>query len=388
MSDLTSDKFATVLSMIHRQVTGCAVTVWSEQFQTPMVFIKEMSTGGFLSTVDVIYPASPFYLALAPETLKQMLLPIMHWSHNDTTNKVTIDWAPHDLGMFPIANADAANQEEMPVEESGNMLLMLASLAQRQNGDIVWLTPFRKVVDQWASFLKDNLPDPEDQLCTDDFLGSSPHNLNLATKGIVGMGAYSVLLRYWGDYKLADEWDQLAKKYAQEWKVMGLDPDTSMLPHYKQRYDQNSTWSTKYNLIWQYVLGTDTFPDDVRITENAFYQSQARKYGIPLDNRNSEQKVDWLSWMGALAFDNKEQQTVITDFIYNLAHTSSAREPLTDLYNVDNMDLHGGFIARFVLGGLYAIPILNAQARNINQPGLANLDHVFPSSQNWKLASE
>lgn len=164
---------------------------------------------------------------------------------------------------------------------------------------------------------------------------------------------------------------------------MGLDNDTSLLPHYKQRFDQNSTWSTKYNLIWQYLLHTDTFPDSVRVTENAFYQSQAHKYGIPLDNRGAQQKADWFSWMGALAFDNKSQQNTIIDFLYEFAHTSASREPFSDLYDTDTMNLHGGFIARFVLGGLYSIPLLNAAAAD------HSVNHVFPtSSSQWTVASE
>jgi hypothetical protein len=44
---------------------------------------------------------------------------------------------------------------------------------------------------------------------------------------------------------------------------LALDPVGS-LGHYKQRYDQNDSWSTKYSLIWQYILGTSSFPDGVR----------------------------------------------------------------------------------------------------------------------------
>ena len=112
------------------------------------------------------------------------------------------------------------------------------------------------------------------------------------------------------------------------------------------------------------MLGSSAFPDDVRVTENAYYQTKAEKYGIPLDNRHLYQKSDWFSWMGALAFDNATQQTTIIDYLYAFAHTSPSREPFTDLFDVtNNQAASGGFIARAVMGGLYSIVLTNAQAQ-------------------------
>lgn len=34
----------------------------------------------------------------------------------------------------------------------------------------------------WGDYMVASLPDPGDQLCTDDFEGPSPHNVNLAAK--------------------------------------------------------------------------------------------------------------------------------------------------------------------------------------------------------------
>ena len=163
---LSNDQFATLLALSHRQVLGVSVTVWNEEKQTPWVFIKEMSTGGALSTVDVLFPGSPLYIALAPETLKLMLWPIMSWSNNETSDDVTITWAPHDLGGYPIANADAAHQEEMPLEESGNMILMLAAIAQQQNGDVSWLVPYQKILEEWAQFINCNGATPSESVGT------------------------------------------------------------------------------------------------------------------------------------------------------------------------------------------------------------------------------
>ena len=159
-TSLSNDRWATLLALAHRQVTGASTVVWNEEKQTPWWYIKEESTGGAMSTVDVLFPGAPLFIAVAPEALKLMLWPMLSWSNNETDNKVTISWAPHDFGGYPIANADAAEQEEMPLEESGNMLLMIASIAVRQNGDVNWLVPYRSLLQVWVDFINGTLPGP------------------------------------------------------------------------------------------------------------------------------------------------------------------------------------------------------------------------------------
>jgi hypothetical protein len=57
----------------------------------------------------------------------------------------------------------------MPMEESANMLLMLAGIVQRLN-TTDFLQPYSTVMETWAQYLNDTLPDPGNQLCTDDFV--------------------------------------------------------------------------------------------------------------------------------------------------------------------------------------------------------------------------
>jgi len=267
------------------------------------------------------------------------------------------------------------------MEESANLLIMLAAIAQKQHYDVAYLKPYWPALTQWAHYLNISLPDPGFQLCTDDFEGPSPHNSNLAVKGIISLNAWAIILRYMGDNRLADEYDRLAAIYAQDWIQLAADPVG--MPHFKQRYDESNTWSFKYNLVWQYMLGSKAFPESVRITENAFYQAQANQYGIPMDNRHNYVKSDWFSWVGALAANNKTQQNIIIDFLYNFANTSPDRHPFTDLFDTTTNRYNGGFVARFVMGGLYSIPIVNLidelskLPENHNKQGLELLNGLF-----------
>jgi hypothetical protein len=125
----------------------------------------------------------------------------------------------------------------------------------------------------------------------------SPHNANLAAKGIVGLAAYASLLQMAGRTHDADAYLALSQSYATQWMSKAVDSDAS---HFKLEYDLDSTWSLKYNLLWQRVLGLDLFPESVFVTEESFYASHFNSFGVPLDNRADFTKTDWMMWTGAM----------------------------------------------------------------------------------------
>lgn len=76
------------------------------------------------------------------------------------------------------------------MENTGNMLLMLAGIIQR-DPEVGWLKPFMPMLTTWADYLVSTLPYPANQLCTDDFTGRLANNSNLAAKGIVALEAFA-----------------------------------------------------------------------------------------------------------------------------------------------------------------------------------------------------
>ena len=64
------------------------------------------------------------------------------------------------------------------------MLAGLVDQAAVRSSTLEALEPYWPVLNGFADFIISSLPDPGDQLCTDDFEGPSPHNANLAAKGI------------------------------------------------------------------------------------------------------------------------------------------------------------------------------------------------------------
>jgi hypothetical protein len=116
------------------------------------------------------------------------------------------------------------------------------------------------------------------------------------------------------------------------------------------------SWSIKYNLLWQKILKLNGPFDWKKVagTEVPFYLSKANQFGVPLDPRHTWVKSDWLSWAAAMA-DNDDDFHKLFDPIFYFANTTESRNPFTDLYDtISAVQSMGGFIARPVIGGLYA----------------------------------
>lgn len=119
---------------------------------------------------------------------------------------------------------------------------MVAGIVQQQKST-GWLSPYWPVLSTWSSYLIGALPDPGDQLCTDDFEGPSPHNVNLALKGVLGLAAYAQILAADGQAAAAADVAQAAAGFAQEWQKMAWDPNGGN--HTLLQFDQPGTFSMK-----------------------------------------------------------------------------------------------------------------------------------------------
>ena len=116
-------------------------------------------------------------------------------------------------------------------------------------------------------------------------------------------------------------------------------------------YGMNDTsWSQKYNLVWDKILKLNLIPQEVFDTEVAFYQKNFGKYGLRLDNRKDLTKTDWFMWTGAFGSDAYFKQVV--DFVFDQLGADNTDKPLTDLYTTSTAQ--GGFRDRAVVGAFWA----------------------------------
>lgn len=354
MSDLEAyggREYALLAALAYRQCFAAGKFVADENGQ-PLQFSKENHSNGCIATSDVFYPMSPQFLLFGPSLAKSFVVPFMNYAASE---RWKFPFAPHDLGTYPHANGqvygggETSEENQMPVEESGNMLILMAAIAKMEgNADFAGL--YWTQLSRWAEYLKDKGFDPENQLCTDDFAGHMAHNVNLSVKAIMGLGSFAMLCEMRGDKESATEYRQLAQSFADRWVQEAKDGD-----HYRLAFDRPGTWSQKYNLIWDRILDLNLFPREVAQTEMEYYLTKQNEYGLPLDNRSDYTKLDWIVWTATLNQNKQDFQALISPIIKFINETPD-RSPLTDWYFTSTAKKRG-FTARPVVGGVF-VPLL------------------------------
>ena len=339
--------YASICALAYRQVFA-ATKLAADADGTPMLFPKENSSNGCISTVDVIYPTAPIFMYLNVKLLKAMLVPVFEYSEMP---RWKFPFAPHDLGTYPRANGqvygggETSEVDQMPVEESGNMIILTYAVC-REDHNASFAEKYWASLRKWADYLKKEGLDPANQLCTDDFTGHLAHNANLSVKAIVALGCFSKICEMAGKTVEAAEFGTLAKKYAKKWAVMDLDGD-----HYKLAFDKPGTWSEKYNMVWDKIFGLNLFSPEVYERELSFYRTKLNKYGLPLDSRASFTKPEWMTWVATMYPDKKDFEMYMHTIVEYLNDTPN-RVPFSDLYDTKTAE-QVQFQARSVLGGIF-----------------------------------
>ncbi|KAI0723177.1 DUF1793-domain-containing protein [Earliella scabrosa] len=355
-SRISSD-YADIVSLSIRQAFGaCEITISRTSnggFDTSDIttFMKEISSDGNTNTVDVIFPAWPLFLYTNPVIGKQLLLPLFEYQ---ATGQYPNKWAVHDMGAhYPQAiGHNDGNDEAMQVEESGNMLIMTLSYAQK-TGDLSLLRTYAStfnLLDQWAQFLIEDSLIPELQLSTDDFAGRLANQTNLAIKGIVGIKAMSEIARLVGDSTRASNYSSIASSYVSQWQKLAL---ASGGQHLTLAYNDNNSWGLSYNLYADKLLKTNIFPQSIFELQTAWYSSHLNAFGIPLDTRHTYTKSDWEIWTAAIVTSTTLRDQLI-GAVRKYAADGQSSQPLGDWYETTNGAVEG-FRARPVVGGHLAL---------------------------------
>ena len=114
--------YAAIASLAFRQAMAAHKLVMDDA-GIPFFMPKEnFSENGSISTVDVLYPSSPMFLLLNPKLVEAQLEPVVRYAESSHWK---FPFAPHDLGVYPLANGqlygggEVSEEDQMPVERVG-----------------------------------------------------------------------------------------------------------------------------------------------------------------------------------------------------------------------------------------------------------------------------
>lgn len=311
---------------------------------------KENHSNGSINTVDLTYPSAPLYLIYNPKLMEGMLNGIFYYSESGKWKK---PFPAHDLGTYPIATGQTYG-EDMPVEEGGNAIIVVAAIAQ-QEGNAEYAKKHWATLTEWVNYLTKSGFDPGNQLSTDDFAGHLARNANLSVKAIEAIAAYGKLAGMLGDKKTEQQYTAMAKEMAVKWMALAKDGS-----HYTLAFQKPGTWSQKYNLAWDTVLNLNAFPASVAKDEVAFYLTRQNKYGLPLDSRENYTKSDWVLWTATLTTNQKDFDALVNP-MWDYANETKNRMALSDWHNTLDANKMN-FTARSVVGG-YFLPLLKWKSK-------------------------
>ena len=373
---LVGEEYALICNLAYRQ-TIAAHKLISDKEGRVIFLSKENFSNGCIGTVDVSYPSTPLYLMYNPELVKGMIRPVLHFAKLPVWE---YDYAPHDVGRYPYAwgqvygtnakkdqrfaqeevyppyyifpeGSDVYNHKyQMPVEECGNMLIMIAAVIKRDPSAVDEFAHDMPLLEKWAAYLINYGDDPGEQLCTDDFAGHLAHNVNLSAKAIMGVAAFGLIKKAAGQCTEGDAFLSKAREMAQNWegKFAGR-------KHTPLTFTDAETWGMKYNIVWDKIFNLGLFEESTYTREIECYLEKQQKYGLPLDNRKTYTKSDWILWCAAFA-DNSSDRAALIAPVYKFLRETPDRAPFSDWYDTVTAKREN-FINRTVQGGLF-MPLL------------------------------
>lgn len=345
--------YSDILALSVRQVYGgIEVTIPNDSLDTSntRAFIKEISSDGNINTVDVIYATFPIFYILSPDLIKLLIAPVFDYMGTDAYTK---QYAVHEIGAnYPNATGHPADGEEMPIEESGNVIILTYAY-QKATGNTDLADTYSAQLEQYAQYLYQNGLYPAAQLSLNDALGELANQTNLAVKAAVGLATYGALT---GQKNYTTAGQDFADKIWTD--RLGTD---SKGTHFLIQYNIEP-WFLVYNHYADLLFGLNVFPDEAYNATTEFYPSVRSTAGVPLDGSIGWGQTNWQAFVAATVGGDTRDMFISDMHAYISNGLNTA--PFCDRYWAQDSGSYSAgeaysFRARPTLGSHFALAALS-----------------------------
>ncbi|KAL4889971.1 DUF1793-domain-containing protein [Aspergillus ambiguus] len=313
--------YSDILALSLRQIYGGMELVVPQVAKRPenaQAFIKEISSNGNINTVDVIYATFPALYVLSPDYIRLLLKPVFDYMASDAYVQ---PYAVHDLGAnYPNATGHDPKGEEMPIEESGNVIILTYAY-EAASGKTDLSTEYASLLQRYAQYLQTHGKYPENQLSLNDALGEMANQTNLAMKAACALSLYGQMT---GEAAYARDGRAIAQALYED--RLGTAPNGS---YFTMQYG-NATWFLAYNHYADVLFDLDLFPGEAYARTGSFYPTVRKPAGVALTGGVDWGQTNWQSYVAATV--SGDARKLLMDDMHAYISNGLNQAPFPDRY--------------------------------------------------------
>lgn len=303
-----------VLIAAYRQTlaSGKIINVGGE----PVYIQKDCGNGGLVNSVFAGYYSAPLFLFFKPELLKGLLIPLFDYARMKSWK---FPFSPEDAGLYPYVTGQVTganpvyvikrnhiirrtyyiylqskvknlyNADKMSPADATASTLILSAAYLNKTGDTSFISENADLLSQYAEYIDALGIKLPEELSKEGAL-----DVNLAMKCVIALGAYGKML------ETLKPGDGVAYLKTAADLANKLERISGNGEHTAKTIDDRNSWSLKYNLIWDRILGLNLFSHGLYEKEIALYRKNLHKFGVPADSYGSAARVSASMFAAAL----------------------------------------------------------------------------------------
>ncbi|PSR81749.1 hypothetical protein BD289DRAFT_468362 [Coniella lustricola] len=331
-----------------------------------LVFLKEISSDGDVSTIDVIFPTFPALYAISPEWIRLLLEPyLIYLNTGDWPEK----YIPHDLGVYPQASGhNDGGGEAIYVEATAPLFTLLYAYTKATGTSNAWLDTYKEKLFVAGDWTVANGLYPADQLSTVDAISASANQTGLGICSAVGLKALGALFGL-------SNYTTYGESFANTIYTEGLGLNSVSSPtHFTYNYDFPDSWVTAFHLYPDALLGLSTFPEEAHVMQADWYAqkyadlasvSGGTLYAVPGDGYSVDFMIsEWALWVAATSREYASTYgvgTLAVDAMYKFVTNGLNPVPMPTKFIVSGTTDIGDYVnnkARSTVGSVWSFVAL------------------------------